>query len=98
MRERTRLDRRIFGYDALLSGLEENAELIELAEAYAAVAAGACASAADRWRGWMRDATPASWMSNRMIYDRECDSREHVLLLQTLFSQQYVSDQHLFQR
>ena len=33
MRERTRLDRRISGYDALVSGLEENAELIELAEA-----------------------------------------------------------------
>ena len=33
MRERTRLDRRISGYDALVSGLEENAQLIELAEA-----------------------------------------------------------------
>ena len=33
MRERTRLERRISGYDALVSGLEENAELIELAEA-----------------------------------------------------------------
>ena len=33
MRDRTRLDRRLSGYDALVSGLEENAELIELAEA-----------------------------------------------------------------
>ena len=33
MRERTRLDRRISGYDALVSGLEENADLIELAVA-----------------------------------------------------------------
>jgi len=33
MRERTRLDKRISGYDTLLAEAEENAELIELAEA-----------------------------------------------------------------
>ncbi len=32
MRERTRLDKQISGFDALLSGLEENTELIEMAE------------------------------------------------------------------
>ena len=33
MRERTRLDKRISGYDRLTVELEENAELIEMAEA-----------------------------------------------------------------
>ena len=33
MRERTRLDKRISGYDRLTAELEENAELIEMAEA-----------------------------------------------------------------
>ena len=33
MRERTRLEKRITGYDMLVRELEENTELIELAEA-----------------------------------------------------------------
>ena len=33
MRERTRLEKRITGYDTLVRELDENAELIELAEA-----------------------------------------------------------------
>ena len=46
MRERTRLDKRISGYDRLTVELEENAELIEMAEAEGDAAIAAEAEAA----------------------------------------------------
>ena len=49
---------------------------LPLTEAGVAAAANACAAAADAWLGWLAEAEPASWMANRMIYDRDCMVRQ----------------------
>lgn len=38
--------------------------------------AAAYANAANRWLGWMASAEDASWVKNRMIFDRDCQVRQ----------------------
>ena len=47
-------------------------------DAGAKAAADACASAADRYLGWVRNPKRASWMRTRLIYDRDCLVRQYL--------------------
>jgi len=71
--------RRQFGGTAGVSYGPLRIELrLPLTRAAAAAAAAAVESSAQRWLGWMRAAGEASWMANRMMYDRDNQVRHAV--------------------
>lgn len=71
-------NRRQFGGDnaGLCSGPLLVSLRLPLTSAGVRAAAEACTAAMARWLGWMEVAEDASWMNQRMIYDRDCQVRQ----------------------